>query len=168
MRFVKAVLTFLFAFAALAPAQAADVPSSLIVNAGGVEWAWASPCSPVEPSCGGVLVMHDGWNVASAADFAGSFSGFADLLADFTGPGGILCASAYFNSGYSHCDASNVSGVGAAVAVWNAPAAWGANVQGSFSETFVVRGARVPEPGTMALLALGMLGAGLAGRRQRR
>ena len=167
MRIIKAFLVVLFGFSWLAPAQAADVPANLIVDAGGFEWAWAAPCSPVAPSCGATpLAMHDGWGLATAEQFLASFSSFADLLAKFAdGSGGVLCASAYFNSGYSHCD----QGDAAIGAVYNAPAAW-AYAGGAESqwESFVTRGGQVPEPGTMVLLALGLLGAGLAARRQHR
>ena len=58
-----------------------DVPDPLLVDRNGNEWAWASPCSPVDPSCGGVLVMHHGFVNATAADFLADFTGFEDLHA---------------------------------------------------------------------------------------
>ena len=164
MGLFKRLVALAFGLTGISGAMAMDVPPGLIVNAGGMEWAWASPCAPSAPSCGADLVMHDGWNVASASDFASSFTGFADLSAKFGA--GTICASAYFNSGYSHCDDANVNPSYFNVAVWNAPAAWGANVQGSYSETFVTRA--VPEPETYALMLAGLgLISYIARRRQR-
>lgn len=164
MKLFKTLAALLFGLTGMTGAMAVDVPSNLIVNAGGMEWAWASPCAPSAPSCGADLVMHDGWNVASASDFASSFTGFADLSAQFGA--GTICASAYFNSGYSHCDDVNVNPIYDNVWVWNAPAAWGANEQGYYSETFVVRA--VPEPETYALMVAGLAIVGVVARRRQR
>lgn len=117
MKLIKTLAALLFGLTGMTGAMAVDVPSNLIVNAGGMEWAWASPCAPSAPSCGADLVMHDGWNLASASDFTSSFTGLTDLSAQFDS--GAKCASAYFNSGWSNCDNSDVL-VGV---VWNLPAA---------------------------------------------
>jgi hypothetical protein len=161
---MKSLIALLFSLTWMTSAMAVDVPSNLIVNAGGMQWAWASPCAPAAPSCGNPLVMHDGWNVASSSDFASSFTGFADLSAQFGA--GTICASAYFNSGYGHCDDANVDPSYANVRVWNAPVAWGPNSMDSASETFVVRA--VPEPETYALMLAGLALVGFVARRRQR
>ncbi len=162
MKMMKSLIALIFSLTWMSSAMAVDVPSNLIVNAGGMEWAWASPCAPVDPTCNlaGDLAMHDGWNIASAGDFASSFTGYTDLSAQFSA--GATCASAYFNSGYSHCDNVDVLGGG----VWNAPAAWGGQPNDWYSETFVVRG--VPEPETYALMLAGLGLVGFVARRRQR
>lgn len=160
MKIVKLLLVGLFCLFSFTRAQAADIPTSLIVNAGGMEWAWVSPCSPVQPSCGNTLVMHDGWSLASSSDFLSSFSGLAALYAAFNSPT-QLCASSYFNSGYGHCDAVNISDGH----VYNIPVSWG-DPGASYGEAFVVRA--VSEPETLALFGLSILGMAVLRRRQQR
>ena len=63
---------------AAGPLTGLDVPSNLLVLSGGLEWAWASPCAPEEPSCGEPLEMHHGFRVAETADW---LAGFTDLNA---------------------------------------------------------------------------------------
>ena len=140
-----------------------DVPDALLVDRNGNEWAWASPCSPVDPSCGGVLVMHHGFVNATAADFLADFTGFQDLHAAFGG--GATCASPYFNSGHDHCDGINV--FGGNTAVWNAPAGWGPNALAAHSEAFVLRAAVVPEPSGLALAGLALFGLAVSRRKAR-
>lgn len=163
MKLMKVLGALALGLTGMSSAMAVDVPSNLIVNAGGMEWAWAAPCAPTAPTCnvdGVDLVMHDGWNLASASDLESSFTGLADLSAKFGA--GTICASAYFNSGYSHCDNSDVLGR----YVWNLPAAWGTNPNSLYSETFVVRA--VPEPETYALMVAGLALVGFVARRRQR
>jgi hypothetical protein len=96
--------------------------------------------------------MHDGWNVADAADFSASFSGFDDL--DNAFEPGQLCASSYFDSGWSHCDYSDITAGYVFNNPWNAALA---NID--TDETFVVRAAvpSVPEPSSMLLIGCGFL-----------
>lgn len=165
MKLMKVLGALTLGLAGMSSAMAVDVPANLIVNAGGMEWAWASPCAPAAPTCGaGTLTMHDGWSIATANDFASSFTGFADLSAQFGA--GTLCAAAYFDSGYGHCDNGNVDPAQNNVHVWNAPTAWGPNAMDEYSETFVVRG--VPEPETYALMLAGLALVGFVARRRQR
>ncbi len=143
----------------LASADIGGVPNNLVVVAGGLDWVWASPCAPVQPSCGSDIVLSNGWQIASTADFLASFTGYRDLY-DALNPGGVqLCASAYFSSGYNHCDNDNILGApGVNQAVWNAPTgAWGGVGNVSYAETFLVQGA-VPEPGSLMLFGSGLVG----------
>lgn len=146
-----------------------DPPSSLIVSRGGLEWVWASPCAPQSPSCGTTPIdSHHGWVLPTAAQWTASFTDVThDLYNAFNPASGQLCASAYFNSGYDHCDNVNVNGQGANVAVWQAPFTDNPNPNVDYAETFLVRGGAVPEPSTWALLGTAAL-AGLLRKRFKR
>jgi hypothetical protein len=159
MKAIKAMLIVLFSVLGISSVKAADVPINLIINAGGMEWAYVSPCAATG-GCGNTLIMHDGWELATASDFLAAFTSLSDIVNQFQ-PNN-LCASGYFNSGYSHCDYSDVtSGY-----LWNAPVAWSNLGNNGFSETFVVRQLnQVSEPGTLAILALGLVGMAAARRR---
>jgi hypothetical protein len=139
----------------------APVPSSEYVTIDGVDWAWASPCSATAPSCSSIdwsFQSGEGWRLPTPQEVAtlifGDLSGF---LSHFDG--GNICASAWFDNTYSHCDYGDAAFGG----IWNGDGSpW-------YSETFVLRGAvaaiPVPAGGLLLLSALGGIAA--FGRRRK-
>ncbi len=156
--FVIAVLLCAPVFAGMFAGM--DPPASLLVTRGGYQWAWASPCAPVAPSCdvNRPLQMHHGFFLPSEADWLASFSSLQDVYDAFHPGGQQLCAASYFSSPWDHCDSADLQNG----FVWNLPAAWGAQSDANV-DTFVVRSAGgpvgpvVPEPSTMLLLGGGLL-----------
>ena len=69
-----------------------DVPSNLIVQHAGLEWAYASPCT--HGGCS-TVTLHNGWRFATDAEWA-----------NHPGPAPFQnkCASSYFDSRWHHCD----------------------------------------------------------------
>jgi hypothetical protein len=156
---IAATTVLAFSQAQAGPLLGVNPPSNLIVNAGGYEWVYASPCAGIN-GCGG-LQLSNGFNFANDAQWNASFTTRAQLNAAFTGK----CASAYFSTNYTHCDFNDImSGY-----IWHSPLAGNTNQSNmSWSETFLVRGAAapVPEPGSLAILGLGLLGFAAARRRK--
>lgn len=149
------------------PAQAitnAPVPVANYITFGGLDWAWANPCAPYQPSCGVVDMSYQatqGWRFPTLAEFLAR-----PAAADFGVSGNFKCAAAYFSTAYSHCDYND--------AVTGYIFDYGYGVLGakgadSASETWVVRGAAapaVPEPASWAMMIGGLGIAGAALRRR--
>lgn len=157
------IFTLFFAAQASAVSLLGQAPdSSKIYTAGnGLEWVYAGPCAGLNPSCGTVQ-LHSGFNFATAQQWTDSFADLAALIAafDLNNYSSTKCASAEFNVAYDHCDPSDVLGG----YVWNSPLVPAGQASHPAAETFLVRGASVPEPSAFLLLGLGLLGLGLARR----
>jgi hypothetical protein len=135
----------------------------VIISAGGLEWVWAAPCAPTEPSCG-VVQLHHGFQIATEADWLSSFLSLSDILDAFTDDAGAtICGSTYFSTAHDHCDLGDLQ-QGAA---FNLPASLGGVFPGNpLLEAFLVRG-EVPEPESLALLAIGLLGVSALRKRNK-
>ncbi len=173
MRGIIGLVVSLFLVGVSASAQAlpvnVPVPTNAYITQGGLDWAWAAPCAPTDPSCGVIDLSYQsqfGWRLPTAAEilnhpdamdfvFAGAnvpFGGSDANGANFSDgspPGDAACAAPYFSTAHLHCDWGN-----GANNLW-------AGLAGSqdFWEALVVRGeldGQTPIPGALPLFAGGL------------
>ena len=170
LAFFAGVIFSLHGMVTSAEAAVIDAPvdSSEYITIDGVDWAWAGPCAPYEPSCGVIDMSYQGplgWAVATASQItaaitaAGGLTAWVDQFAL-----GDICASAYFNVTYSHCDYSD----GYRGYIFDY---LGNPDSGMFDEVFVLRGTPlppVPVPASLPLLIGGILSLAFFARANRR
>jgi len=138
----------------------APVPTDNYITIGGFDWAWAAPCSPVQPSCGVVDFSYQstqGWRLPTAAEFLAG-----PTAASFGPSNSFKCAAAWFSTAHTHCDYND----GVNLHIYGHPGNVSPNA--STLETWVIRNNEaIPEPTSWALM---LSGFGLAGwaLRQRR
>ena len=184
MKILALAATAALAFTAM-PASAAlldiPLPANTYITFGGLDWAWASPCSPAGCNFDGQNVLDlsyqstQGWRLPTALEFAARPAAsdfvFAGANVPFGGvsvegtvhtsaPGDAACAAAYFSDGFFNLcnyEDAEINAIFGNPDYANEP-----NV-----ETWLVRGdARIPEPATWAMLIAGFGMVGFAMRRR--
>lgn len=138
-----ALVTGFYAPVALAdPVFPGDVPAANYITLGGLDWVWASPCEGNGSGCAEAVTLHDGWRIPTTTEYDTGLLAARDALA-----AGSICGSGWFQHDWTHCDFSDE--------LWRADQP---QTDGTFGDTLLVRGQSVPEPGTLALMALGLVG----------
>ncbi|QMW23663.1 PEPxxWA-CTERM sorting domain-containing protein [Sandaracinobacteroides saxicola] len=165
--FAAALLASTFAMPVAAAPIYAPVPVANYITVGGTDWAWASPCA-FTGGCSSIDLSYQstqGWRTPTRVEWAAR-----PTVLDFAGK----CASAWFDNSYSHCDFGDPDFPGVAMpgvqptgVIWDF--GYGtSNYQGyeGLAETWLVRGAAVPEPATWAMMIAGFGLVGFAARRR--
>lgn len=170
-------------FCSIPVAQAAfvnsPVPANAFITFKGLQWAWANPCAPTDPTCGAIDLSYQstqGWRLPTLAEvlagpsgpdfvFAGANVNVVTNLDPVSGAynaflptgGDFACATPYFSGIFHHCDYGD-----------ELPSNDGLYPTGNAAEeTWVVRrgGAPLPEPVTLALFGAAFAGLSLVRRR---
>lgn len=151
---------FLSSGIALANPILTDLTPADYITVGGLDWAWASPVTSEVWFGQNTLSqasLHDGWREATDAEWAArpAASAFGPSSSSFK------CASQYWNSTFTHCDYGD--GTGGYLSQH-----WQASPEDSL-DLWYVRDASidVPEPGSIALVGLGLLGLTVVRKRKR-
>lgn len=182
----RILLTGAAALSFTAPANAVlniPIPANAYITFGGLQWAWAIPLPGSNYANALSYQGTQGWRLPTAAELANAPNAtnflFAGGNTPFNGTGADgsqfqytnaaytnarsagACASAYFNTGFNHCDWGEGNGQP------DGPWAGSVGASGSAEQLFVraVAGG-VPEPTTWAMMLVGFGALGFALRRR--
>ena len=160
------ILGLFAAQSALAAPILEPVPEANYITFGGNDWAWAAPCAPSQPSCGGIDLSFQGplgWRLPTPEELLAG-----PVAADFGTASNFACAAPWFSTNYNYCN----YGDGQILAIYGHPLnPYPGNTN---LDTWVIRAraggpidGAVPEPTTWAMLLLGFGAVGFGMRRRR-
>lgn len=137
---------------ALANPILTDLTTDDYITVSGLDWAWAAPITSGVWFGINTLFeadLHAGWREATDAEWAARPDASAF---------GSKCAAKYWNSVFTHCDFGDTLSQH-----------WQASPELHYDLWYVRgdNGSNVPEPGSIALVGLGLLGLTVARKRKR-